>query len=61
MWIKVSNYGPPEQEVVWTKIDDIKVGERNVQKLKRIKNLWWFEDGSMYITLLLTGSIKGII
>lgn len=49
MWIKVSDYGPPEQEVVWTKIDDIKVGERNVQKLKRIKNLWWCEDGSTYV------------
>lgn len=49
MWIKVSDYGSPEQEVVWTKIDDIKGGERNVQKLKRIKNLWWSEDGSTYV------------
>lgn len=38
----------PENIVVWTKIDDSN-GLRNVQKLKRMQNLWWFEDGSMYV------------
>lgn len=38
----------PADEVVWTKIDD-EHGERNVQKLKRVKNLWWFPDMSMYV------------
>lgn len=38
----------PEKVVVNTKIDDSK-GERNVQKLKRVDNLWFLPDGSMYV------------
>jgi len=47
-WIKVSEKLPPEEKVVETKIDNDK-GCRNVQKLKRRKNLWFFPDGSMYV------------
>lgn len=47
-WIKVSEQLPSEKEVVETKIDDSK-GCRNVQKLYRYKNLWFFPDGSMYV------------
>lgn len=39
---------PPENLVVETKIDDER-GCRNQQKLKRIGNLWYFPDGSMYV------------
>ena len=38
----------PADEEVWTKIDD-EDGERNVTKLKRRGNLWFFPDGSMYV------------
>lgn len=38
----------PDREVVETKIDD-KDGERNVQKMKKRDNLWWFPDDSMYV------------
>jgi hypothetical protein len=38
----------PVGEVVWTKIHDDD-GERNVTKLKRSGNLWFFPDGSMYV------------
>lgn len=38
----------PENEVVDTKIDDHD-GERNIQKMKRMGNLWWLPDGSMYV------------
>lgn len=41
----------PAGEDVWTKIDD-KDGERNVQKMKRIGNLWYINHGepnSMYV------------
>ena len=38
----------PERKVVMTKIDDEK-GERNIQELKKVGNLWWFPDGSMYV------------
>lgn len=38
----------PSDEVVITKIDD-EHGERNVQKLKRQGNLWWFPDMTMYV------------
>ena len=37
-----------ENQVVLTKIDDEK-GVRNVQELKRLRNLWFFPDGSMYV------------
>ena len=47
-WKRVSEELPPERVPVETKIDDGK-GCRNVQVLMRIKNLWFFRDGSMYV------------
>lgn len=47
-WISVLDLLPEERVVVRTKIDD-ENGVRNEQTLKRIKRLWWFPDGSMYI------------
>jgi hypothetical protein len=38
----------PEGVSLETKIDDAR-GIRNVQLLKRMGNLWWFPDGSMYV------------
>ena len=38
----------PDDVVVRTKIDDDK-GCRNDQNLKRMGNLWWYPDGSMYV------------
>jgi hypothetical protein len=37
----------PEDTVIETKIDDEK-GVRNQQTLRRVRNLWWFPDMSMY-------------
>ena len=48
MWNKISEVTPPENVVLWTKIDD-KNGERNIQQLKRKGNLWWHSDDSMYV------------
>lgn len=47
-WIRIKEKLPPEGVVVETKIDDRK-GCRNVGKLKREKNLWFLQDGSMYV------------
>ena len=47
-WEKVTEKQPPEHVVVETKIQDGK-GCRNQQKLYRYKNLWFFDDGSMYV------------
>lgn len=47
-WIKVKDELPPEGEMVETKIDD-KKGCRNVQKLCRLKNLWFLPEESMYV------------
>jgi hypothetical protein len=38
----------PDRVVVETKIDDAH-GVRNVTTLKRIGNLWFVPDGSMYV------------
>ena len=38
----------PAGKVVWTKIHD-ENGERNVQKLVRDGNLWFFPDWSLYV------------
>lgn len=38
----------PNDVGVLTKIDDEK-GVRNVQMLRKIGNLWYFDDGSMYV------------
>lgn len=38
----------PENVVLMTKIDDAQ-GVRNEARLIRKGNLWWHEDGSMYV------------
>lgn len=38
----------PNGVVVETKVDDAR-GVRNVQPLKRSRNLWFLPDGSMYV------------
>jgi len=45
-WQEIST--APEREVVLTKIHD-EHGERNEALLKRIGNLWFLPDGSMYV------------
>jgi hypothetical protein len=47
-WVKFSDQLPPEGKVVNTKIDDEK-GVRNEQELKRVGNLMFYPDGSMYV------------
>lgn len=48
-WRKVTRYDlPPDSLVVWTKIHD-EHGARNEQKLKRMGNLWFVPDGSVYV------------
>lgn len=47
-WISVSGTPPKQGEVVMTKIDDEK-GVRNEQELKRVSNLWFLPDGSVYV------------
>lgn len=47
-WISTYERLPEENEVVLTKIED-EGGVRNQQKLCRYKNLWFLEDGSMYV------------
>ena len=47
-WISVKYEKPPIDVVVETKIDDIN-GERNVQKLKLMGNLWFTPDSAMYV------------
>lgn len=48
MWNRIADKLPPENVVVETKIDD-ENGCRNVQKLKRRKNLYFLSDDSMYV------------
>jgi len=38
----------PMNEIIWTKIHD-EAGERNVARLYRNSNLWFFPDSSMYV------------
>lgn len=47
-WISVNDRLPPQYQVVQTKIDTAD-GVHNVQPLKRVGGLWFFEDGSMYV------------
>jgi hypothetical protein len=47
-WIKCSAELPPENEPVFTKIDD-QHGCRNEQKLVRQGRLWFLPDMSMYV------------
>ncbi len=43
-WIPLTEYNSPKDgELVMTKIDD-KDGERNVQSLKKQRNLWFVPD-----------------
>ena len=46
-WIDCRDRLPANGVVVMTKIDDGK--PRNVQRLKRRNNLWFVEDGDMYV------------
>lgn len=47
-WISCYAAIPAEGVVVETKIEDRK-GVRNVQALKRVGNLWFVPDGSIYV------------
>ena len=47
-WTKVTDALPPEGKVVMTKIHDDKY-PRNEKPLKRKGNLWYLQDGSMYV------------
>lgn len=47
-WIACKDKLPPEGLVVETIISD-KDGERNQQKLKRNKNLWFVPSGEIYV------------
>jgi len=47
-WVRTAEKLPSESVVVDTKIDDGN-GVRNEQPLKRINNLWFHSDGSMYV------------
>lgn len=47
-WAHVEQVMPPDDTEVETKVDDVK-GVRNIQTLKRHRNLWWFPDMSMYV------------
>lgn len=47
-WIGSREFLPPENKVVETCIYDHK-GRRNQQPLQRRGNLWYVEDGSMYV------------
>jgi hypothetical protein len=48
VWTPTAEKRPDEGVAVETKVDDAK-GVRNVQPLKRLGNLWFFPDGSMYV------------
>jgi hypothetical protein len=48
MWIRTLDKLPQENIIVETKILDID-GYRNKARLIFYKNLWWFEDKSMYV------------
>ena len=47
-WKRVAEIFPPQDEAVFTKIDDAD-GVRNEQKLKLHNNLWWVPSGEMYV------------
>jgi len=46
MWMPISS--APDDTVVETKIHDVH-GLRNQTTLKKMRGLWWFPDGSMYV------------
>jgi hypothetical protein len=47
-WIACTSRLPPNGVTVETKIDNAQ-GVRNFARLKRRGNLWFFEDGSIYV------------
>ncbi len=47
-WIATAEQLPPENQVVYTKIDD-ENGIRNETQLIFYKNLWWLPDKSIYV------------
>lgn len=47
-WFRTNEILPPDGVIVKTMISDIH-GERNIQTLKRMRNLWFYPDGSMYV------------
>ncbi len=47
-WLIIDEHSPPDDIIVWTKIDDEK-GPRNIQQLIRIKRLWWHTDKKIYV------------
>lgn len=47
-WTSIKILLPTEGKIVETKISD-QNGDRNIQNLQRKGNLWWHEDGSMYV------------
>lgn len=47
-WFDCKQVLPDNRILVETKIDD-ENGERNIADLKRINNLWFLPDGSMYV------------
>jgi len=52
-WYDTKYSLPPEGVSVVTKISD-ETGERNLAILKRKKNLWFFNDMSMYVYYIPT-------
>jgi len=47
-WKEISKVIPPNNKVINTKIDD-EHGVRNVQELKKVNNMWYLPDDSMYV------------
>lgn len=48
MWKLISNYPPPVDTPILTKVSD-EHGDRNEQNLVFWKNLWWTTDKVMYV------------
>lgn len=46
IWKPIESIPPPTGEVVMTKIAN---PDRNIQPLKKVRNLWFVQDGSMYV------------
>jgi hypothetical protein len=47
-WNKTSDIKPPDDAVVFTKIDD-EHGVRNEGELRYYRNMWWTTDMKMYV------------
>ncbi len=48
-WISTNDKMPEYGQVVHTKIDTPIGGVRNEQALKKMGNLWYYPDSSMYV------------